>query len=154
MEEISKVNFFKNFFRQNFCSQAKKILLETFDLSPYAETVIVLLQASLLGGELLIIEWVQMADKTVVRQRKRNLMNKTEMQLKLQDEPYGLFDQLLQRLNHEVESGLHNYSGSVKDGVAYSLAWGRPSMVKEISIRNPQKGERHHILIQALLDSA
>lgn len=144
------MNFIRNFYRKNFYSSGRRLLLDLIESKIDLVFGIILEEVGLPGGQTTIHRWWK-SDHAAFYERihfERSSGNglsdgTVEREVSEFNDVFTLVD-ALDRLK------LKNFSSTFRDGVIYSLAWGGKGKVKDLSIDNPETGSLYDNAIKSI----
>lgn len=143
----------RDFYRTNFWSSGRQRLFQLLELDSNAVAGIVLEEIGRPGGQTTLHQWWKTYGLAYYQRMERATCDLTPQSAAPAERPVTDFDKLLALLRSWDTPPLNNFAGMVRDGVAYSLAWGDRRQFRDVSVQNPDDGSRHIQFIQALREN-
>lgn len=148
------MQFITKIYRKNFYSRPKQLLLELFDESPDITRGIVLQEVGLPKGKINTYRWWE-AERFAFFSESVAASTGSEV---IRDAPFQnsrkCFNELLCFIEASDEPRMTNYSGNIRDGVVFSLAWGSPTHIRALTLQNPKRESTYAKLIQGIKENA
>ena len=148
------MRFISKIYRKNFCSRPKQLLLELFDESPDITRGIVLQEVGLPKGKVNIYRWWE-TELFAFFSKSAAASTGSEV---VRDAPIRnsrkCFNELLCFIVASDEPRMANYSGNLRDGVVFSVAWGSPMHIRAVTLQNPTRESTYAKLIQGMKENA
>lgn len=148
------IKIVQRFLRKNFCAAAKARLLDVFDQNHELMRAVILIEMAPLAGSRITYMWQELRESCRLDVREVNLINKEERLLIKRELSKSDFEKLILRIDEAGGISLGDYSGPARDGVSYSLCWGRPASNATLRIANPQVGSIRHVELIKMLKIA
>ena len=148
------IRFLTKIYRVNFCSRPKQLLLDLFDESPGITYGIVLQEVGLPKGKVNTYRWWETEEfaffsKSVAASIRSEVVRDEPIQNSKKS-----FNELLSFIKSSDKPRLKNHSGSKRDGVVFSIAWGTLTNLRALTLQNPPRESTYTKLIQGIKKNA
>ncbi|HUT08939.1 MAG TPA: hypothetical protein VMY42_00440 [Thermoguttaceae bacterium] len=148
------MSFLTRIYRKYFCSRPKRLLLELFDSVPEAKSGIVLEEIGLPNGTVTTYRWWKTDRVAFFFKAHAPSLAGEAVSDALVEDTKKRFDELLSIVKRLDQPALRNHSGSIRDGVLFSIAWGSEKNLRDLTIRNPEPRSRYIKLVRELKENA
>lgn len=144
------MKYIKNFYRKNFCSRGKRLLLELTDSKADLLFGIVLEEVGLPGGHITLHRWWKTKQASFYERVNFVRISGDGISDGIVERDLSEFDNVLTCLDSVDRLNLRNMSSNFRDGVVYSLAWGTGGQLRSIAIENPTDGSPYKQLVKTM----
>lgn len=147
------MRWFNQLYRALFCQRGKHLLLDLHNGRYGAIAGIVLEEVGRPNGTVTLHKWWQTQDTAFYERSERIAGASSEFIPERVNRSSTEFDNLLRTIESLDKPKILNFSGALRDGVSYSVAWDGKACMRDLTIQNPTADSCQARLIQQLKDN-
>lgn len=147
------MKFIKNFYRKNFFSRGKRLLLELIDSKNDFLFGIVLEEIGLPSGHVTLHRWWKTEEAAFYEQISFEGIEGVGVSHGIIERDPAEFDNVFTFVDAADRSKLKSFSSTLRDGVLYSLSWGSKERLGTLTIDNPTVGSPHDHIVKNIKNS-
>ena len=142
------MNPIRNFYRKNFCSRGKRLLLDLIDSNTDMMFGIVLEEVGLPSGHITLYKWWKNERSAFHERICFENINADGISNGIIERDLSEFERVFSCIDAAESLNLKSFSSTYRDGVLYSLSWGSKARLKYIEIDNPTINSPHDHLVE------